>query len=121
MTHLTWAQGLGTLSSAEGFFAKGYAGHGIGKNNPDLQHVKNVGPIPLGWYTIEGEPFTHPRCGQFCLRLVPDAENEMFGRSGFLLHGDNAAGTASEGCIVAPRAERELIVSEGYKRLQVVK
>lgn len=120
MTHLTWSQGLGTLSSADGFLARGYSGHGIGKDNPDQQHVKNVGPLPVGWYTIDGEPFVHPKCGQFCLRLVPDAENEMFGRSGFLIHGCNGKGTASEGCIVIPRAAREQVVSEGYRRIRVV-
>ena len=118
--HLTFSQ-IGVLSSSNGLLsAKGSAGHGEGKNNGALQADSNVGPLPCGWYTIQYPPFRHNHCGEFCLRLIPDKENQMFGRSGFLIHGDNATGTASHGCIVQPRNIRELIVKEGFTRLQVV-
>jgi hypothetical protein len=85
-----------------------------------MDHVPNVGPLPRGLYRIVGEPFIHPHCGQYCLRLEPDAANQMYGRSGFLIHGDNGKGTASEGCIVLARPARELIVAQGYAEVEVV-
>ncbi|CAB4131058.1 Protein of unknown function DUF2778 [uncultured Caudovirales phage] len=100
--------------------ATGYAGMGEGKNNPALEAVANIGPLPRGLYTITGPPCIHPHCGQFTLRLEPDSTNEMHGRAGFLLHGDNATGTASQGCIVLPRKVREEIWASGIRRLEVV-
>lgn len=117
---LTYSQAAGTLLAPDGFLAVGYAGYETGKNNPTMQHVPDVGPLPRGLYRIVGEPFEHERCGQFCLRLEPDAANEMFGRAGFLLHGDNGKGTASHGCIVQDRKSRELVWSEGYREIEVV-
>lgn len=117
---LTYSQGLGTLATPDGFLATGYAGHGGGKNVAAMQHIPNVGPLPRGLYRIVGEPFTHEHCGPFCLRLEPDPANEMHGRAGFLIHGDNDTHTASEGCIVMSRAIRQQIVKEGYSEVEVV-
>jgi Tlde1 domain len=88
----------------------GYAGNGRGLNNPDAQNQQNVGPLPQGRYVV-GEP--NNRRGPFTLPLIPGPGNNMFGRSGFLIHGDNAAlnNSASEGCIVAPRYCRSRIPS----------
>ncbi len=46
--------------------------------------------------------------GPFTIHLSPDQSNAMFGRGGFLVHGDNAEvnHTASEGCIIMPRLAR---------------
>lgn len=79
----------------------GYSGNGQGLNNPAAQDQKNVGPIPQGTYTVGG--FTTRR-GANTRPLTPDPNNNMYGRAGFLLHGDNAARnyTASEGCIIIP-------------------
>ncbi len=56
------------------------------------------------------------------IRLVPDAATELFGRSGFLIHGDNASGTASQGCIIiGGAANRQRIWNIGDHRLQVVR
>lgn len=100
----------------------GYSGAGEGKNNPAMQQVHNVGPIPQGKYSIVGEPFDSPDHGPFVLRLEPDPTNEMYGRAGFLIHGDNvhSPGTASEGCIILPRYAREAIWSSGQRELEVV-
>ncbi|KFJ12528.1 RHS repeat-associated core domain protein [Delftia acidovorans] len=84
----------------------GYAGAGQGRNNPDMQDVLNTGPLPRGNYTI-GEAFRHRTAGIATRRLTPAPENDMQGRAGFLIHGDNATGTASEGCIVMPRTIRD--------------
>jgi hypothetical protein len=101
----------------------GYSGHGLGKNTPLMQSVPMVGPIPCGWYTI-GKPEDHMETmGPFCLPLIPDPTNQMFGRSGFFWHGDNIKkpGTASEGCIVSNRILRNMVYSSNDSLLRVVK
>jgi hypothetical protein len=101
--------------------AIGYSGKGEGKNNPDMQDVHNVGPLPKGKYTICApvDTVTH---GPYVLRLDPDADNEMFGRAGFLIHGDSVVhpGTASEGCIILGRSIREKIWTGGDHNLEVI-
>lgn len=101
--------------------AWGYAGKGVGKNNHSCQSVHNVGPIPCGLYTIEAPHDTKDH-GPYVLRLEPDPGNQMFGRSGFLIHGDSIAdpGTASEGCIIASKLTRLRIWESGDHILQVV-
>ncbi len=80
----------------------------------------NVGPLPHGLYTL-GEEFTHTHAGPISMRLESDPTNEMFlGRAGFLLHGDNATHTASEGCIVMPHDIRVKMAASEDRRLEVV-
>lgn len=109
------------------FVSKGYAGGNEGKNpeginNPEMTGVKDIGPLPEGLYTM-GEPVEHSRLGPFAVPLTPDPANEMFGRGGFFCHGDTAAldHSASEGCIILPRAIRELAWNSSDHRLQVVR
>lgn len=108
----------------------GYSGCGDGKNNPAMQDAADVGPLPCGLYTIEliadanGNPIDYEHKKAPVFRLVPDSTNEMFGRSGFLIHGDSIAepGTASHGCMIENKAVRELIldaVRDGNNRLEV--
>jgi RHS repeat-associated protein len=78
---------------------KGYSGKGEGKNNPDKQGVQGTGPIPRGEYTV-GPAVNHITATAH--RLTPNPLNNMEGRSAFLVHGDNASHTASEGCIIMP-------------------
>lgn len=115
-----YSQKTGELWRNRAVVANCYSGHQLGKNNPALQHVKDVGPIPCGLYTIEApvDTVTH---GPYVLRLTPDAKNEMFGRAGFLIHGDSVVhpGSASEGCIVTGRSKREQIWESGDRRLMV--
>lgn len=99
----------------------GYSGCGAGLDNPLSQHVQDVGPVPRGKYTI-GAPVDTLSQGPFVLPLTPDQANEMFGRSGFLIHGDNHLRnhSASKGCIViSPVAVRERIAASGDSELQV--
>lgn len=94
-----------------------YSGHnnGVenGVNNPALQSVAMVGPIPAGVYTI-GEPFHHPTCGPDAMRLTAAEGTETFGRGGFLMHGDNSKGneSASEGCIIAAHTIRLYVAQQ---------
>ena len=130
---LTYSQSAGTMFALDGFLAVGYAGAGEGKNNPAMQHVRNVGPIPRGLYTITGPEcigtaFPCPDCkgatahkhGPYVLRLHPHPANQMFNRAGFLWHGDNGKGTASEGCPCTSGQSRRQAWSEGYREVEVV-
>lgn len=120
---MTYSQptGIFTLDSQE---FHGYSGHGPGVNNPDMQAVHNVGPIPQGGYAIE-PPHADEQVGPVAMRLVPDAGNEMFGRGDFLIHGPHANDhqDSSEGCIILLRSARVAIgtaVLASDNRLTVV-
>lgn len=125
----TWVQAAGKLFGDGALLGSGYAGGNLGKNpqgknNPLMQAIHSVGPIPQGRYLIQGPPFVHPSAGPFCLRLLPCAGTDTFGRSGFMVHGDTPPpGNASEGCIVLPRPVREALwarVQAGDQMLTVV-
>lgn len=100
--------------------ATGYSGQGNGKNNPKMQAIRNVGPIPRGLYII-GMPYKSKTAGEFFLPLIPSGHN-AFGRTAFGAHGDSlkAPGTASEGCIILPRATREFVHSQNDRILRVI-
>lgn len=117
----TWTQREGQLWHADKLVAAGYSGAGVGRNNPSAQAIHDVGPIPLGLYFIETPVDTRTH-GPFVLWLVPDPKNEMFGRSGFGIHGDSVThpGSASEGCLVVARAVREAIWDSGDHELTVI-
>jgi hypothetical protein len=101
----SYSQSSGTFSHDGVFVCIGYSGKGEGLDNPNLQNVRDEGPIPEGTYTI-GPACTHPGKGPVVMALEPGRSNQMFGRSGFLIHGDNDEmnHTASEGCIILSRA-----------------
>lgn len=118
----TYAQKTGELQRDGKAVASGYSGAGEGKNNPEMQSVRNVGPIPQGDWTITGPPVNTAEHGPYVLRLTPQLGTEAFGRDGFLMHGDskNAPGTASHGCVIMPRTVREQVWESGDRDLQVV-
>jgi hypothetical protein len=102
--------------------AVGYSGRDEAKNQPDLDSIKNRGPIPSGQWKIT-EKFDSDRRGPYCLRLEPLPGTDAHGRSAFLIHGDSisAPGTASEGCVILDRKSRETIWSSGDRDLEVVR
>ena len=122
-----WDQSAGTLSLNGAVVSRGYSGKGRGKNNPALQNVVGVGPLPRGRYRI-GAPRTSQRTGPFVMDLYPidatpnDTRHDATGRSAFQIHGDSvrAPGTASSGCIILPRAIRERIWSSKIHTIEVV-
>jgi len=118
----TYAQKTGVLQRNGQLVGTGYSGFDNGKNNPDMQAVPDVGPIPRGDWTIVGPPFNTAEHGPFVLRLDPSPATNTFGRDGFLMHGDSiqAPGTASKGCIIMPRTVREAVWNSGDKELEVV-
>lgn len=99
----------------------GYSGKGVGKNNGRFEQIKDTGPIPKGIYVI-GVPQNTDDHGPYVMKLTPKPENKMFGREGFLIHGDSLKkpGEASEGCIVLSSELRKVIGGSGYKVLQVI-
>jgi hypothetical protein len=119
----TYKQLSGDLSRDGAAAGACYSGYEAGKNNPAMQNVPNIGPVPQGRYTI-GAPIDlggGPH-GPFVLPLTPDPANQMFGRFGFLIHGDSIAnpGFASRGCIIAGLAIRQAIASSEDAELVVV-
>lgn len=118
-----YVQRTGRLLAQNGsLLAVGYAGHAEGKNNPAMQDVHNVGPLPCGGYTLCAPVDTHAH-GPYVLFLTPDLTNQMFGRTVFRIHGEKLAlppGSASEGCIILPHAARVQMWESGDHRLRVI-
>jgi hypothetical protein len=81
----------------------GYSGQAQYLNNLLYQADHNTGPLPAGTYTITAINDDPHRGAHTCV-LTPNPANQMFGRSGFLIHGDtaNRTHTASDGCIITP-------------------
>lgn len=126
MKYLQYSQLSGELRAVDGdnssVIALGYAGKkGRCRNNPDCQAEKSKGPLPRGRYSIIEQ--AHARFAKPAFALLPHDGNEMHGRSAFWIHGDNATGDASTGCIVLDRGERSEVknyIGEGYQTLHVV-
>lgn len=109
---------------------QGYAGYGAGLNNPAMQNVSGSqpnpsGPLPQGTYTIGTQQTNITNSNKnlpASMRLTPDPNNQMFGRDGFLIHGDNPAGSssASEGCPILNRSVRNQIGNSSDTILRVI-
>lgn len=127
----TYGQLTGKLSHNGGFSAIGYSGFGEGKNNPAMQDHAGLGPLPCGIYTgkvikgDDGEPCDYEGKAKPVMRLIPAATNIMFGRAGFLIHGDSRSdpGTASHGCMIESHDERVYIarlIDTGDDQFEVI-
>lgn len=131
---LVYQQSTGALlledsRGCSAFLARGYSGKPGAVNDPDREGEVAVGPIPRGMWRL-GKPITHASLGPVAIPLRPVAvvngevvqQTKRLGRSGFYIHGDNSHGnqSASNGCIILPRAIRDAIVSLGITRLTVV-
>lgn len=117
----TWDQSAGRMDRDGTLIGTGYSGAGRGKNNPSMQAAVGVGPIPRGRWQIVRH-YDSPNTGPFTLELSPEPGTDTCGRSAFRIHGDSIRnpGTASHGCIILPRALRELIWRLGDRALIVV-
>jgi Protein of unknown function (DUF2778) len=122
-----WREAAGELWRDGRFVGKGYSGNGRGKNNPSMQGVAGVGPIPQGRWRIV-ERYDSHNVGPYALALhavdaTPDNDtHDATGRGSFRIHGDSirAPGTASKGCVILPRTLRERIWTSGDRDLEVV-
>src|SRR5580700_5502232 len=118
----TYRQSTGVLERDGIPLLNCYAGHGDGINEPSMQDEHDVGPLPQGRYTMTAV-IDSPHTGLATIILDPDPANQMFGRSGFRIHGDNSAlnHTASDGCIIAGHAaDRIGIWNSGDHDLEVL-
>lgn len=99
----------------------GYSGHDLGMNNPSMQSVAMIGPLPVGLYDI-GNSYNHPKLGPITMDLTPDPHNEMFGRSLFRIHPDSIEHPheASEGCMCQNKDVRTYISNSSDKKLIVI-
>ena len=102
LEHNGWAAGFG------------YSGNGQGLNNPALESVPEVGPIPRGKWTMS-RFFSDPVKGPIVCHLIPAASTDTFGRSGFMIHGDNSKEThsGSHGCVILSCSQRAMIRMSG--------
>lgn len=122
-----WDQSAGELSRDGHLVCKGYSGNGRGKNNPSLQGLAGVGPVPVGkWRVVE--KYDSHNVGPYALVIhavdaTPSNDtHDVTGRGSFRIHGDSirAPGTASKGCIILPRVVRAKIWESGDRDLEVV-
>ena len=102
-------------------YPSSYSGFGPGLNNPAMETIPDVGPIPRGKWGIARWEATHGTKGPQVAILCPDGW-DAHGRSDFLIHGDNRDGnnTASHGCIIAPRWVRDKLQASGQTKLIVL-
>ena len=116
----TYNSANGNLSRNGVLVGTGYSGNTSGLNDPGMDDIHNVGPIPTGDWTI-GEFFDDPHLGPVVAPLSPNEGTVTFGRSGFYIHGDNAAmnHSGSDGCIVLARELRQQIADSGDTELIV--
>ena len=106
----TYNQTTGEFKSAIGEITKGYSGFGEGKNNPAMEGIADVGPIPVGSYECL-TPINSKNLGPDSIALIASEDTNTFGRSAFYIHGDsvNHPGLASHGCIIIPPGTRKAI------------
>ena len=118
-----WAlyQSTGEFTHDDVHVAWAYSGHGEGKNNPAMQSVPNVGPLPRGRWTFGPLENDHPHLGPDVMPLTPVMGTVTFGRSGFFCHGDSIShpGDASDGCLILAHNVRLAVADSPDKDLLV--
>ncbi len=115
-----YVQSTGQLFRPDGSWCgAGYAGTKDGRNNPLLQEVHDVGPLPVGFYTF-GAAVDGTHLGPTAIPLDPEPTNTMYGRSAFYMHGDSATHDASHGCIIMGHAIRVEVAEHAGERLKVI-
>ena len=117
----TYKQSTGDLADPNGDYAgTGYSGAAIARNDGAEQSVPNVGPIPVGRYTIGPSYNEVPGLGPCVMHLDPTPETNTFGRSAFRIHGDNVNHDASHGCVILGPSIRHLIAASEDRMLDVI-
>jgi hypothetical protein len=115
----TYSQRTGELLHKGKAFGRGYSGTGPGRDNPAMEGVPYIGPIPRGIYSI-GPAYDDPHLGPCVMHLNPHPATNTFGRTAFRIHGNNAANDASHGCIILGPQYRQAIRAGADKDLTVV-
>jgi hypothetical protein len=121
MPTLIYVQSTGTLINGgspdlKPIYEGAYAGAGSHKNNPASQCISDLGPIPVGIYRMG--KIADEGALKAAIRLTPERDNEMCGRSGFLIHGEskNFPGWASAGCIIVADSDVRKKFAEAFHR-----
>lgn len=105
----TYKQSTGEFLKPDGTrLGFGFAGNGIGLNNPVMQTQHNVGPLPVGNYTMTEFRENDSHTGMCTIVLIMETGEEDYGRSAFRIHGSvNLTSTgldrflhSSDGCII---------------------
>lgn len=114
MKTFRYSQRSGIMLDDQGVqIALGWAGNHEGKDNPDMQQVRCIGPLPQGTYKVEPWIEQHPHLGP-CVAPLTQAAGETYGRGDFFIHGPSVAsekyGQESKGCIVIPRPMRMAVM-----------
>lgn len=117
----TYSQSTGELRRSGILVGTGYSGAGAnaasGRNNPSMENIPNHGPIPTGQYQISAA-YNHPQKGPMSMTLTPVGHNAL-GRSGFMIHGNNAQNNASQGCIILGPTLRHQVATSNDNSLTV--
>lgn len=115
----TYSQSTGILSDGEPL-GTGYSGNGIYINDPKSETVHDHGPIPRGVWEI-GIWFDDEHLGP-CVAALRPTSQDVYGRGGFFIHGDNKDmnKSGSDGCIVLARFLRQSIRASGTKTITVI-
>ena len=126
----TFVQSTGYVFDENGklLCSSGYAGRDAGRNNPSMEGIKGIGPLPHGRYTGVRLYEEHPTLGNYAIQLEPDEETRKlilsYGRNpdSFFCHGDSVEhpGLASHGCIVQPRDQRQSFWESSDRIFEVV-
>jgi hypothetical protein len=127
----TYSQSGATLTAPDGTVYQDtdpnytvYSGKGPGLNNPELQHIPNVGPLPRGKWLLDFEDDVEG-LGSYQIRL------KFIGIAGlpltrqvdtFLIHGESLPPVlphfSSEGCLIlSPEAARKTIVDHHLQKV----
>lgn len=115
----TYSQTSGRLTQNGTFEGTGYSGTGPGRNNPEMQDVPNVGPIPAGTFAIGAAYDDMGGLGPCVMHLDPVGDTDTFGRSLFRIHGDSLNHDASHGCVILGPSIRHLIAASNDRMLTV--
>ena len=117
---ISYDQKTGEIKIRNTVVGYGYSGAGKGVNNPALENVRRVGPIPRGRWKIDRWDDKHGDKGPQVAVLSP-VGHDAHGRTAFLIHGDNTSlnQTGSWGCIIASRLIRNALRASGETELVV--
>ncbi|QAR33411.1 DUF2778 domain-containing protein [Geovibrio thiophilus] len=96
----------------------GYAGINRGLNNPAMEQVPFVGPLPKGIYEITGHNSDIATYNILLEKIKVDSK-----RDSFRIHGGKPEPdrTASQGCTILDLTTRKKILASKIQYLEVVK
>ena len=108
-----------------------YSGFMEGFNNPSLEMVEGVGPLPSGPWKIYGPPKNDPKLGEYVLTLTPATSSfrariVAMGRDpdSFRCHGKPMPpadiNSGSHGCLCADKVTRTRMYQSGDTDLEVI-